>query len=490
MKFQIFFGVLCFLALVSSASAREAAQASRVTTMSLADCYRLLDANNAEAKMSKLRLSLEEYGLRKHKNDFNTGFSADYNTSSFEFGGATVDSAIYGTRQDNESVSFKLEQPLKLGGNVGIKYDQNKAETNSAFGNPETFSSALSLTWQQPLFRKAGSITSLYEYNRQHIKLEQQRLATEDDIILLRYDMLAEILDCLRKQETIRIREMSLATNKLLLATSEAKRKAGLASKLDVLESRLQLAEADTNLTKAKGELDRAYNKLGRRLGIDGGRDLHVNFPLEHRTGLPQEDESIKKAFLHRRDVARQRLEIRLRELDLSYYKNEDKPDISLTTTLQRSGEGITRSTGNELDNQSYMVGLKYTTRFGLRDEAIVRSSFEKQLSMARLELEKQEADVKLEVKNYLQELADAEAVVKLAKQQRELAEEKFKFTRKAYANQLRTMVHVLEAEEDMTLKRAEYLTSLVNHLTARLNLLKSMGSPLSLKDVRAGEKS
>ena len=477
--------------LLSLARADESsAPAFNSTTMTIADCFFLLEKNNVEARMSKLRLSMEQKGLEERKNDFNTGFSADYNVSSYEFGGATVDSAIFGSRRDNENMSFQFDQPLKQGGTLGLKYDQNKAETNSTFGNPETYSSALSLTWQQPLFRKAGSITSLYEYNHQRLKLDQQRLATEDDIINLRYEMLLEVLDCLRKQETIRIREGSLATNQLLLSASEAKQKAGLASSLDVLEAKLQLTEAQTNLRKAKGELDRAYNKLARRLGVSLNKDCRIDFPIDFETEMPDCSESIQKALLHRRSVGIQHIEVHLRELDLQYYKNEDKPDIALTTTLQRSGEGVTRNSGNELDNQSYMVGLKYTTRFGLRDEQVVRETYEKQLSMSRLELEKQQDDVKLEVKNYLQELADAKAVVKLAKEQRLLAEEKFKFTQRAYENQLRTLMHVLEAEEDMTAKRADYVTSLVNHLTARLNLLKSMGAPLSLASIRSGAKN
>ena len=459
------------------------------TTMTIADCFHLLETNNVEAKMSKLRLGLEQDGLEEQSNEFNTGFSADYNVSSYEFGGATVDSALFGTRRDNENMSFQFDQPLKLGGTVGLKYDQSKAETNSTFGNPESYSSALSLTWQQPLFKKAGSISSLYGYNKQRLTLDRQRLSTEDDIIDLRYNMLLEVLDCLRKQETIGIRQRSLATNRLLLNASQAKQKAGLASNLDVLESKLQLTEAQTNLRKSKGELDKAYNKLARRLGVTLHKERSIDFPIEYETEVISESEAIKKAMLHRRSLSRQRIEVRLREIDLDYYKNEDKPDIALTTTLQRSGEGVTRNSGNELDNQSYMVGLKYTTRFGLRDEVVTRRTYEKQLALSRLELEKQQDDVKLEVKNFIQELDDAKAVVKLAKEQKLLAEEKFKFTQRAYENQLRTLMHVLEAEEDMTAKSADYVTSLVNHLTARLNLLKSMGAPLSLDSLRSGAK-
>lgn len=456
-------------------------------TLTLATCLALVEEASLPARMSMLDLEIERQAYARTANDFNTGFTAGWSTSSLEFGGSSVDSTIFGTRQDAERTTMRFDQPLDSGGSLGLAYDQGKTDTNSSFGLPTTWSSAIRLSWEQPLFKGAGTLASWYAERSARIRLEEQRLATEDVLVEERLGAIMDFLECFRRQEARTIQERSLETARALHHLSRARLAAGLAARLDVLESELRVTEAEAALTRAGSDLSVARSTLALRLAAEPSQATTVVCVIPFLPDAPPEGPAIQTALARRRDVARRHLELRRRELDLQALANGDRPDLRLTSSVSRSGEGGSRDEGSRLDNTGYSVGITYTTRFGRRDETTDLEAGRSLLARARLDLARLRDEVAHDVRVRLTRLRDAEVQVRLGRLQQRLAEERFAFTRAAYENSLRSMLDVVQAEEAMTAKRSACVTLVVDHFRARAELLRALGSHLTIEQATEG---
>lgn len=472
-----------------SSNAEEEAEKSILEdtepVLTLSDCFNLLYEHSVEIQTSKTALDIQRREFGKVLNKFNLGLETGYRTSSTESGGSSADSKLFGTSQTRDVMNIGLDQPLETGGSVGLDYIQSKRETNSSFGDPVTFGSSLGLTWFQPLFQSGGRSVALYEQYAQQLSLAQAMLKAEDEIIAIRFNMITNFLDCMSKQEEVKILELSSKTNEQILKVSIARKKAGLTTKLDVLESELQHKMSLSNLRRGIGQRDIALNNLARSLGTPIGKGTKVGYELNFVPGSPDFEEVKEKAMNTRNDAEIKKLQIQASELDKDFRHNQKEPDIELVSSFSYSGEGTTKSDGSKLDNKSYSVGIAYTTRFGQRDEAIDFGIFVERVKLAKLAYKQLEQDVILEVANSLQALKDSQDLVKLTDDEKLLAQEKFKFIKIAYENQLRILSDVLDTERQLTETRSRYVKSLIGHLTARLNLIKSEGSSLTLKEIQ-----
>lgn len=456
--------------------------------ISLEDCFNLLYEHSVEIRQANLELQIAKREFEKVRNQFNLGMETDYTMSSSEFGGSSVNSQLFGTNQTRDTFNMGLDQPLRTGGNLGLDYSQSKSETDSSFGDPLTFGSSLGLTWFQPLFQNGTHSATLYQQHAAELSLAQAMLNAQSSIIAIRFDMITKFLDCMSKQEEVKILDLSTKTNEQILKVSRARRKAGLTTKLDVLESELQYKTSLSNHRRGSGQQVRSLQNLARSLGTPIGKGTTVTYQLNFVPGVPDFDSSKKKAMLHRNEVEIQQIQVSSAKLDRDFRRNQQEPNIELVSSLSYSGEGNTKSEGSKLDNKSYSVGIAYTTRFGKRDERIDYEIYQDKVKTAELSYKQLEQDITLEIANNIQALKDAEDLVKLTDDEQVLAEEKFKFMKIAHENQLRILSDVLEAERQLTETRAEKIKSLISHLTARLNLLKSEGSTLTL-DAIMGEQ-
>jgi outer membrane protein TolC len=467
----------------------ESNSANTENILTLTDCFNLLYEHSIEIQSSETSLNIQRREFGKVLNKFNMGLEAGYKTSSSQSGGSSADSQLFGTSQTRDTMNIGFNQPLETGGSVGLNYVQSQNETNSSFGDPVTFGSSLGLSWFQPLFKSRGRSVALYEQYSQQLNLAQKMLEAENEIIAIRFSMITNFLDCMSTQEEVKILELSSKTNEQILNVSRARKKAGLTTKLDVLESELQYKMSLSNLRRGIGQRDIALNNLARSLGTPIEKGTKVGYDLNFVTGSPDFNESRNKAMNNRNDAEIKKLQIKSIELDKDFRHNQLEPDIELVSSLNYSGEGTTKSDGSSLDNKSYSVGIAYTTRFGRRDETIDFGILTERVKLANLAYKQLEQDVTLEVANNLQALKDTEDLVKLTDDEKVLAEEKFKFIKIAYENQLRILSDVLDTERQLTETRARYIKSLIAHLTARLNLVKSEGSSLTLKDIQEIQK-
>jgi len=457
--------------------------------LSLAQCFDLLYEHSIEIKTSKLELEIQKREFEKVLNQFNLGLNTDYTISNSEFGGSSVNSQLFGTEQTRDMLNIGLDQPLETGGTLGLEYSNSKNETNSTFGDPITFGSSVGLTWFQPIFQNGTHSVTMYEQYSKQLALAQAMLTAEEELITIRFKMVTNFLNCMSKQEDVKILKLSAKTNEEILNVSKARRKAGLTTKLDVLESELQHKSALSNLRKGIGDKERALNNLARSLGTKIGEGTKIEYEIKHLPGSPDFDKTKATAMNDRNDIEIQRYSIQSAELDKDFRHNQKEPNIEFVSSISYSGEGSTKGEGSKLDNKSYSVGVAYTTRFGRRDETIDFRIFQERVKLAQLGYKELEQDIELEIGNNIQTLKDTEDLVKLTNDEQILAREQFKFMQIAYENQLRILRDVLEAERQLTETRSRNITSRISHLTAWINLLKSKGNTLSFKEIQNAQK-
>jgi len=463
----------------------QSARASLVSTLGVFEVLSLVNEHNLDIQMSRIQCAIVLEDERSARNDFDTTFDMSLATANSEFGGVTADSSVFGTEREDTQMKLDFGKPLFSGGTIGFGYLQADSKTNSSFASPETFRTSIDLSWSQPLFRGSGNVSALHELRRTRVAAKRTRLLAEQTIIDVRDLAIKELFECRARVEAISIHDKSVNVAGLLFDSARERKKAGLASKLDVLEAELRLREAEATLVAARGQLTQARNTLATRLCVPLDKNCIFALDLAYEARPFNEAIALQQA-------CRKRLDIRIKENELAerlevlrYATAQDRPALELASSISKSGEGDNRSDSRDLENTSYAVQVRYTTPLGRRDDAIERNKRQKELALARLALRETKAQAILEVRNVHQALRDAEATLRLAQLQANLAEQRWNYSSLAYKNNVRSLLHVVEAEEEMTEKRAEHLTAIVRAIGARLALLKTMGSTLDYQEVR-----
>jgi HAE1 family hydrophobic/amphiphilic exporter-1 len=258
------------------------------------------------------------------------------------FGGADTSGTV-STTDFNNDVSIN-KQFGKGGGNFTYFFN-NTRENSSALNtniNP-IYSSAQGLQFTQPLWRDRS-----IDRNRQQIRIQRKRLEqTDADFRLRTISVIAQVqraywdLFFALRNEQNQIANVNLARENF--RRTEASVAAGASAPLQRAEIETELATRESSLLIANQQVTFAENTL---------KNLLIKDPLSPEwskavvpTDQPSFDEtpvnldaSLKEARDNRPEMRRLKLEEDVNDINLQYFRNQTKPRIDLTGTVQTNG--------------------------------------------------------------------------------------------------------------------------------------------------------
>ncbi|HEX6184487.1 MAG TPA: TolC family protein [Pyrinomonadaceae bacterium] len=258
------------------------------------------------------------------------------------FGGADNTGTV-STTQFNNDVSIN-KQFGKGGGNFSYFFN-NTRENSSALNtsiNP-IYSSAQGLQFNQPLWRDRS-----IDRNRQQIRIQRKRLEqTDADFRLRTISVISQVqraywdLFFALRNEQNQVANVNLARENF--RRTEASVAAGASAPLQRAEIETELSTRESSLLIANQQVTFAENTL---------KNLLIKDPLSPDwskavvpTDQPSFDEtpvnleaSLKEAHENRPEMRRLKLEEDVNDINLQFYKNQTKPRIDLTGTVQTNG--------------------------------------------------------------------------------------------------------------------------------------------------------
>jgi outer membrane protein len=258
------------------------------------------------------------------------------------FGGAGTTGTVTTTDYNNDASVSK--QFGKGGGNFTYFFNNTRENTDASNTriNP-IFSSAQGLQFTQPLWRNRS-----IDRNRQQIRVQRKRLEqTDADFRLRTIAVISQVqraywdLVFALRNEQNQVANVKLAQENF--RRTEASVAAGASAPLQRAEIETELSTRESSLLLANQQVTFAENTLKELLikdplSADWSKPLlPTDQPSFDETAVSLES-SLKEAHDNRPEMRRLKIEGEVNDINLQFFRNQTKPRIDLTGTVQTNG--------------------------------------------------------------------------------------------------------------------------------------------------------
>jgi outer membrane protein len=316
--------------------------------LSLNDAVKRALQNNNDIEVARDDVRFAETQLRALEGVFDPIFSI---TPTIDrrirpeqniFGGA-------GTSGQVSNTSFNLNPSVNKqfstgGGNYEFSFSNSRTTTSADNSTLNPFySSNLAVTFTQPLLRNRS-----IDNNRRQIRIQKKRLEQSDaDFRLRTIDVISrvqqaywELVFALRDQRN-QLENLNLSRENL--RNVEAQISAGAKAPLERAEVQTELANRESALLLAVQNVSIAENNLKQLMFKDSMSPEWMAQLTPTDTPAFSTDpvnliEALKEARDNRPELRRLRLDNDINSIDIQYFKNQTKPQISLQATVATTG--------------------------------------------------------------------------------------------------------------------------------------------------------
>jgi HAE1 family hydrophobic/amphiphilic exporter-1 len=239
------------------------------------------------------------------------------------------------------------------GGNYFLQFDNQHTNTSNSFSllNP-FYSSNLSLTYTQPLWRDRS-----IDNNRRQIRIQRKRLDQSDadfrqrtiDVITRVQQAYWELVFALRDQQN-QLANLNLSRESL--RNIEAMIAAGARAPLERAEVLTEVANRETSLLTAVQNVAIAENNLKILIfreptSPDWSSQLTPTESPKFDTTPVNLPDALKAARDNRPELRRLRLQGDINDIDISFFRNQTRPQIDLVGTVAVTGLAGTDVSGS-----------------------------------------------------------------------------------------------------------------------------------------------
>ncbi len=455
--------------------------------MSLSECVMLALENNEDILITAYepRKSGADVFAAHGEFDPQLGADANYTRSSQE---APADVATFGGITALET--YRTASSVTLGGllhwgtNYNVSVNLDKEQTTFTQFRKE-WSGGVSLSVTQPLLRGRGKGVNLARIRMaDHARsmAEEQLMSTVMTTIA---DVVKAYWDVVAAQETVRVREESVANAERLYEVNRKRLEIGTAASIDVLQAEAGVAQRQGDLVSARSALRDAEDRLKQLLNLREGALLSrvgimpVDEPELFEPEL-DEQESVSLALDNRPEVRTAQLETETSALETRTARDELQPRLDATGSVFSGGrdeqwDGVFDGAMDRSDH-SYSIGVSGSVPIGNRAGRgnYQRSRLNQRQAEDRLRQTKHE--LMLNVRLALRGVETARAMVESARRTSRLQETNVEAEERRLELGVTTSYQVLQVQEDLTNAQVQEVQALVNFEQALTDLRLAEG--------------
>ena len=412
--------------------------------------------------------------------------------------------------------AVNFSQLLPWGTSVSIDATMNRQSNNSVANtfNP-SYIGNIRYTLGQHLLRDRGRLINTRQIivgqnneRLSEIQFEEQLIDLVVQAQKAYWDLVFAANDLKVKQRSLEIAQQTLSENKM-------KVEIGTLARIEVKQTESEVANRRQQLIQATGLVVTGEDQIKRMISAETDPSLFL-VKLETldtprsaaAVTIPALEEAVRLALENRPELRANELELRNREIDVEYTKNQKLPALDATFTFNQNGTGGTRTIrGGEFggpitqiipggigdafsqlfsyDYRGYTVGFSLT--IPLNNKAAKaeyeRAVNEQRLSASRSDVTK--AQIALEVRNALTQIEQAKASIETSRVARELAQERVEAEQTKFSLGTSTLRFVLEEQRNVAQAETTELESIVSFTKAVVDLDKAMGLTLMRNNVQ-----
>lgn len=472
--------------------------------------------NNLSLAAEVLNPEMADISVLRANEKFLPSLSFSYsdqetNTASYSF----IDSA------DQVQAAYRdywisLNQAVPTGGNISIKLDTYRNETNRSFQtiNPR-YGSTLTFNFTQPLLRDFGFSISrreiIFARNNRDISENQLKTALLDTI----YKVEESYWNLVYSIENLQVKQQSLQLARDLLEESQRKIDVGTMAPIEIFTAQAEVATREADILQARALVKNNEDRLKTIINLAATEedDSIEIVPTDRPDFVPKDitlDEAVAVALQNRPDLEALRIDLKNKQLNVKYTRNQMLPGLNVFVNYWSpgiSGDRILYLNNNALSGvvigtvpgapadalkdafnfkyQNWTIGLTLdlplSTLITRADFARARVS----LDQAMINLQDQRQQIILEIKTALRAVNTNRLRVQAYKAARELAEKKLSAEQEKFKVGKSTDYQLLQYQRDVGDARTTELRSMVDFILSSGYLDKVLGTTFVTKNIR-----
>jgi len=344
-----------------------------------------------------------------------------------------------------------------------------------AFGKVDNYKAELGLT--QAIYA-GGRIADGVDLAKLGIHYSEQDCDSWNELVT--FLVSKTYYDLLLAQDTTETTRRSLEVAKAHLADVSKIHKQGMTADYDLLRAKVQVTNIGTAYLQSMNQVHLARTSFISILGLpldNDGATLTLTDRLVYAPALTTNEEAVLTiAFQKRPELDQARTGERMKKKSLELARDEKLPTLPLFGNLGQSNPPEDILGGNGWDDY-WNAGVIAT--WSVFDGGLIKGRItreESSLRQAEIGLHDMEEKVRLEVRQALINLKDAEELVKSQEENVTQAEEGLRLAQVGYEQGLRTQLEVLDSQMTLDSARKNMSSALYAHIMANIMLKKAMG--------------
>ncbi len=491
------------------------AQEQPIKSLTLADVIDQTLKNNLDLQIEMSNPEIARALWRKSTSIFIPSLTFGFSNARRSTPNSSKVTGVDIEKPESLGLSFSLLQNTPFGGNLNVSLDNSRNSTNSldVLLNPR-YGSLLNFTLNQPLLKDFGITPTKRNIYIARNNREKSLFALKQQVINLIYQAEEAYWNLVYSHQNMAVKEKSLQLAKDLLKQNEIQVKVGVSAPMDILTAQAEVASREGEALQVRSQIQTYEENLRRILNISQAPEAIVPADTPQFSAKEADfNEFLKTALEKRPDIEQVRLDLKSKNIDVRYFRNQALPDLQLSAsyytqglsgTLLQDGLPIPGLVGGNLSDslrdvldrlyENYSIGLRLSI-------PVVNTSARADLVQARLNLEqsllllkKTESTIYSEVKQIIMDLGTNAKIVEATRISRELAEQKLAAEQKKLSVGLSTNYLVLQYQRDFANAQIAELKSLIDYNLALSRVDKVLGTTLEkhnieFADFLAGKK-
>jgi outer membrane protein TolC len=507
---------LAVLLLATLAAPGRPQENQKPMSLSLQECIVRAMQHNLGVAIDVLGPQLAYESVSRAQEKFLPSFSFSFsrqssNTPSYSF----LEAAANVIDKTNNFTFLQGTESVPFGGTLSLALTGYVTDTNRSFQtiNPR-YSSTFRLNFSQPLLRNFGYAVSRRDIVVARYSLDISENTLKRSLMDTVYEVESGYWSLVYSVENLKVRQQTLDLAKDLLDMNQRMVEVGTLAPMEILAAQAEVATREADLIQAQTQVQSASDQLKVLINLPEaeqesvGTIVPVDTPnVEVRT--INLDEALASALQLRPDLEASRLGIKSEEFNVSYSRNQVLPDLNLNASLSSpgiSGTQILYQDDNPLTGivvgtvpGGFSGAFKDTTSFRYPNWSLgltlsiptanffSRASYEQakiNLRQAMLELENQQQQVFLEIRNAVRAVDANFKRIAAYRVARELAEQKLAAEQEKFRVGQSTNYTVLTYQRDLANARISELNSVISYNVSLAALDRSTGLTLKNKDI------
>jgi outer membrane protein TolC len=499
--------IFCLLFVALLISCFGFAQEKDVQSMTLEDVIEQALRNNLDLQIEMSNPEIYQALLKKNRAifiptiDLKFGNGENNSPSSSALTGADLETT------NSIDLTLGLTQKLPLGGSLDLTLRNNRFSTNSRYSsyNPR-YNSTLTFNLTQPLLKDFGIGSSKRNIRIAMNNRDKSIFALKQMVIDLIYQTEEAYWNLVYSHQNLEVKQKSLQLAKDLLNQNEIQVRVGVSAPMDILTAQAEVAARESETLQARSQIQTYEENLRRILNIS--RLPAAIVPQDKPLFVPLAadlDHFLQEALEKRPDIEQVRLDLKSRNIDVRYYRNQLLPNLDLVASYYTTGlsgdqliwngnpffpdskiidiikGGIGDSLNDVFKNlyKNYSISLQLSLPIINTSARADMTQSQLNLKQTLLLLKKTESTIYSEVKQIVMDLETNLKIVEANRISKELAEQKLVAEQKKLAVGLSTNYLVLQYQRDFSNALIAELKSLIDYNLALSRVNKVLGTTL-----------